>query len=43
MPDRQFICLSNDASKHGNGKLMPVVVRYSISTIGADVKKMRNI
>lgn len=38
LSDRNYICLSTDASNHGNIKLMPVVVRYFIPTIGIRVK-----
>lgn len=38
LSERQFMCLSSDASNHGNIKLMPVVVRYFIPTVGIKVK-----
>lgn len=40
LSDRHFVCLSSDASNHGNVKLMPVVVRYFIPTVGVRVKMM---
>lgn len=36
--DRHYICLSTDASNHGNIKMIPIVVRYFIPTIGIQVK-----
>lgn len=37
----QFVCVSVDASNHGNVKLMPVVVRYFQPTIGVRVKMLQ--
>lgn len=34
----QFVTVSSDASNHGNVKLMPVVIRFFIPTIGVKVK-----
>lgn len=36
--DRHYVCLTTDASNHGNIKMMPIVVRYFIPTIGIQVK-----
>lgn len=36
----RFVTLSTDASNHGNIKMMPVVVRYFIPTIGVRVKML---
>lgn len=35
---RRYLTLSTDASNHGNVKMMPVVVRYFVPTIGVQVK-----
>lgn len=35
---RHYVCVSTDASNHGNIKMMPVVVRYFIPTEGVRVK-----
>lgn len=40
LSERHYICLSTDASNHGNIKLMPVVVRYFIPTVGIKVKML---
>jgi hypothetical protein len=36
--DRHYVCLSTDASNHGSIKMMPIIVRYFIPTIGIQVK-----
>lgn len=38
--DRNYVCLSTDACNHGNIKMMPIVVRYFIPTIGIQVKML---
>lgn len=35
-----FVCVSVDASNHGNIKLVPVVVRYFKPTVGVEVKML---
>lgn len=37
---RRYLTLSTDASNHGNVKMMPVVVRYFVPTIGVQVKML---
>lgn len=38
LSERHYICLSTDASNHGNIKMMPVIVRMFIPTVGIKVK-----
>lgn len=38
LSDRNYICLSTDSSNHGSVKMMPIVVRYFIPTVGIKVK-----
>lgn len=38
LSDRNFVSISTDASNHGNIKMMPVVVRYFIPTVGVHVR-----
>lgn len=35
-----FICISTDASNHGNIKMLPIVVRFFIPTVGVRVKML---
>lgn len=36
----RFVTLTTDASNHGNTKMMPVIVRYFVPTIGVRVKML---
>lgn len=36
----RYVCVSTDASNHGNVKMMPVMVRYFLPTIGVRVKML---
>lgn len=40
LSERRFVSVSTDASNHGNIKMMPVVVRYFIPTVGVRVKML---
>lgn len=38
LSERNFVCISTDASNHGYTKMIPVVVRYFNPTVGVNVK-----
>lgn len=38
LAERRYVSLTTDASNHGNTKMMPVVVRYFMPTVGVQVK-----